>query len=116
MKILLMSGLHNDTVVLHGIQEEGTAFLQKPFTRIAACKVRNVLDVCRNPEDLPNRCRGTIEMWLAPHGFPSASMGENMKIKIMAVDDDPLELEASKNLVGTLWIRGSGSRGLAVMP
>ena len=31
-------------------------------------------------------------MWLAPHGFPSASMGEYMKIKIMAVDDDPLDL------------------------
>jgi CheY-like chemotaxis protein len=35
-------------------------------------------------------------MWLAPHWFPSASMGENMKIKIMAVDDDPLDLRLLK--------------------
>ena len=46
MKILLMSGYTNDTVVLHGIQEEGTAFLQKPFTPESLLrKVRNVLDV-----------------------------------------------------------------------
>ena len=31
-------------------------------------------------------------MWLVPHWFPSASMGTNVKTKIMAVDDDPIDL------------------------
>jgi CheY-like chemotaxis protein len=35
-------------------------------------------------------------MWVAPHWFPSASIGGNMKIKIMAVDDDPLDLRLLK--------------------
>ena len=34
-----------DTVIRHGVLEEGTAFLQKPFTPVAlANKVRDVLD------------------------------------------------------------------------
>src|SRR5262249_49168870 len=32
LKVLYTSGYTDDTVVRHGVQEEGIAFLQKPFT------------------------------------------------------------------------------------
>jgi PAS domain S-box-containing protein len=45
IKVLLMSGYTDDTVVRHGVAEAGIAFLQKPLTPIAlARKVRDVLD------------------------------------------------------------------------
>jgi PAS domain S-box-containing protein len=44
-KILYMSGYTNDAVIRHGLLNEQTAFLQKPFTpKALACKVRETLD------------------------------------------------------------------------
>ncbi|MEI9935787.1 MAG: response regulator [Pseudomonadota bacterium] len=46
MKLLLMSGYTNDTVVRHGVLDGAIAFIQKPITPQAlARKVREVLDV-----------------------------------------------------------------------
>lgn len=46
MKVLYMSGYTDDAIVHHGVLEEGTAFIGKPFSIDAlARKVREVLDV-----------------------------------------------------------------------
>jgi PAS domain S-box-containing protein len=45
MKVLYMSGYTDDAIVRHGVLEEGTAFISKPFTIDAlACKLREILD------------------------------------------------------------------------
>jgi len=48
LKVLFMSGYTDDAIVRHGILEEGTAFIQKPFTLDSlSTKVREVLDFPR---------------------------------------------------------------------
>jgi len=45
MKLLFMSGYTDDAIVRHGVLEEGTAFIQKPFTLASlTTRVRDVLD------------------------------------------------------------------------
>lgn len=45
IKVLFMSGYTDETIVHLGIVDQGTAFLQKPFTAdVLARKVREVLD------------------------------------------------------------------------
>jgi two-component system, cell cycle sensor histidine kinase and response regulator CckA len=46
MRVLLMSGYMNDTVIAERIRASGTKFIQKPFTAAELIrKVRDALDV-----------------------------------------------------------------------
>jgi PAS domain S-box-containing protein len=50
MKVLYMSGYADEAIVRHGILEQASAFLQKPFTpKTLAQKVREVLDAAPIP-------------------------------------------------------------------
>ena len=53
MKVLFMSGYTDDVIVHHGVLDEGTAFIQKPFAAdVLARKVREVLgDPGKQPEE-----------------------------------------------------------------
>ena len=45
-KVLCMSGYTDDSIVRHGVLEDGVAFIQKPLTPVSlARKVREVLDL-----------------------------------------------------------------------
>ena len=45
VKVLYMSGYTDDVIVHHGVLDEGTEFIQKPFTPdVLARKIREVLD------------------------------------------------------------------------
>jgi CheY-like chemotaxis protein len=48
VKVLYLSGYTNDAIIRHGVEQAGTALLQKPFTATTlANKVRQVLDSAR---------------------------------------------------------------------
>ena len=50
VEVLYMSGYTDDAILRHGMLEEGTAFLEKPFTPDGlARKVREIMDRARQP-------------------------------------------------------------------
>jgi FixJ family two-component response regulator len=49
MRVLYMSGYTDDAIIHHGVLQEGTAFLEKPFTAEAfGRKLREVISVSPN--------------------------------------------------------------------
>jgi two-component system, cell cycle sensor histidine kinase and response regulator CckA len=61
VKVVFMSGYTDDALGLHGVLEEGIAFIQKPFSvKGLAAKIREVIDgPCSHPEPVPWLAKST---------------------------------------------------------